>query len=92
MRSIIKILTLLSLVASIGSFIIAVLPLINGNGLGSGDATVTSKPPQVLVQVTVSDGRRDPQEDAARYCILTMAVCGAGIAIIRMIRMRGPGR
>ena len=83
-RGIFKILTLLSLLASIGTFIITAVPLFNGK-------YSTFEHTSVQRLVFNQTGRRKDSEDfsrssAAKYCIVVMAVCGAGLALSRIIR------
>jgi hypothetical protein len=88
-RNIIKVLTLLSLVATIGSFTLDLLPIVNGVHAPRTPAS-SSKRGQDLRRYAGSGGY-DARSETVKYCILTMAVCGAGIAVIRVIRMRGAG-
>jgi hypothetical protein len=83
-RGILKILTLLSLLASIGTFIITAVPLFNGQY-----STFEHTSVQHLV-FNQTDMRKDSvdfsRDSAAKYCIVVMAVCGAGLAVSRIFR------
>jgi hypothetical protein len=83
-RSIFKILTLLSLLASIGSFIIAAAPLFNEQNSNAGNNLFK----QLVVNKTDirDDSDFSSKEGAVRFCIVVIAVCGAGLAVIRIFR------
>jgi hypothetical protein len=82
-RDILKVLTILSLLASIGSFIIAAQPLVNGHYQASENTPVKPR----------KDKRRDmsmkfegfSRESTVEFCVKIIAVCGAGLAVIRII-------
>jgi hypothetical protein len=89
-HSILRILTLLSLLATIGSFIIDAVPLIRGGRSHTRSEAATGQAPHELVDSAGRNGGSDPRDGAIKCCVATIVVCGAGIVAVRLIRMRGP--
>jgi hypothetical protein len=82
-RDILKVLTLLSLLASIGSFIIAADNWQNGQHHAPEHSSVKQQ------KDNRNDMRMDSEgfsrESAIEVCVKVIAVCGAGLAVSRLI-------